>query len=337
MRYVCRHRSNWLVLLMAALMVTLDPVHAQLGCDTSRVTVAADLSKRQLGALPFDVPFTIRTPVPTLRDDKLKVDSVVLRYGSPARVGSGFGLSSDALRSTARVLGAAPPTELTFSIRALQPNEVQYFDFFVYAPQSDTARPKQILPPDTIRLLKFDPATGTFAVGRDSIVQRVKMVDTSVAIDTFRIVGKPRATLTNHFDADAGVLWAPGFGYWGAGTNSHFYFRPVNRNQCTDDYEGMDHLLKRVSVFVGVSLFRIHTDTEVEHLWTNGSPVMGIGVNRLPLVPARLNAGIIWLRQDDPNPLVTRQVVKRDFFISGTIDFELQQLVGPLVTLVGLK
>lgn len=335
MRYVQRYSSRWLVLMVPTLFIALEKAHAQPGCDTSRVTVKGDLSKRQLDALPFDVPFTIRTPVPTLNDGKLKVDSIVLRYGPPVRLPNGFDLGPS-VRTSALVQGAAPPTELTFSVRALRPNQVQYFHFFLHATRSVKAHPEQLLRQYTMKVATFDAEKAVFVV-RDSVVREYRMDTLRTAVDTIRIVGTPRATFANRFDADAGVLWAPGFGYWGVGANSHFYFTPVNRNQCTTEYRGMDHVLKRVSVFGGVSLFRIHSDTEVQHLWTNGSPVVGVGLNRLPVVPARLNAGIIWLRQDDPNPLVTRDVVKRDLFISGTVDFELRQLAGPLAALVGLR
>ena len=126
--------------------------------------------------------------------------------------------------------------------------------------------------------------------------------------------------------------------YWGLGSNAHFYFVPVNRNECTSDYQGVDHILKRVSVFGGFSLLELDSDADVAHLFASGTPMFGIGLNRLPyLGPVRINAGFMRLKQDDPNPLVDQARLKWDPFLGLALDIELKSVLAPLTGLAGLR
>ena len=157
--------------------------------------------------------------------------------------------------------------------------------------------------------------------------------------EAITIRGRAQASLAQHFDADIGILRSENAGNWGLVTSSHFHLVPLNKNEDpTFSSSTGANLAKRLSVFAGVSFQEIHSEVEVSKFFTFGSPVAGIGVRGpLGLDFMRLNGGVIWFKQDDANPLVTRQRVKRDVFVSATADLELKQVLGPLVALLNIK
>ena len=106
---------------------------------------------------------------------------------------------------------------------------------------------------------------------------------------------------------------------------------------CFGDFHGTARLLRQVSVFAGMSVLKIHSVEDVNPLVGAGSPVVGIGVARIPgLPPLGFNAGYVFVKQKDPNPLVSRDHTRADPFVSLTVDFELRKVLGPLAGLLGL-
>ncbi len=160
-----------------------------------------------------------------------------------------------------------------------------------------------------------------------------------VGRDTVRVVGEAKTDITHHFDTDAGLLHSFRANYWGAVTGTHLYLVPVNRNECRASYSGWEHILKRVSLFGGLSVFELDARSGVEPLFTGGSPVFGLSVGeRFPFFGRLfLNGGIILLKQEDPNPLLDAKHTRRDYFVGVAADVELKSIFGPLAGLVGLK
>lgn len=327
----------WLPLAAAALFAA--PLRAQ-QCDTSEVDVAANLAKGQLAALPYDVPFNLRLEVPTLSARagySTVVESVLLEYGPLMATSAGKRLlETDTV--WLRVQGRVRPTELAFLVEPLERDQMYAFRFTVFSRRDSLVQSRDSAVVRSHVLRRPGQDRDEWELSWDTLVSGDSVQKVVVAADTVELRGTPRARFTDRFDADIGVLRSDRLGYWGAMTSSHFYLVPVNRNECTSHYRGSDHLLKRVSIFAGISLFEISSREDVDHLWSTGSPVVGVGVSRLGLpVPLRINAGVIWLRQDDANPLVTRSRTKRDAFISATFDVELQSFITPLAVLAGLK
>ncbi|HEV2147453.1 MAG TPA: hypothetical protein VGR37_08620 [Longimicrobiaceae bacterium] len=159
------------------------------------------------------------------------------------------------------------------------------------------------------------------------------------AFDTVQIIGRPKASLAQHFDADVGVLRSENAGNWGLVTSSHFHFIPINKNEDDSFTSGPGaRLARQISMFGGIAFQEIYSEVEVSKFFTFGSPVAGVGIRGpLGLDFMRVNGGVIWFKQKDANPLISRQRVKRDVFVSATADLEMKQVLGPLVALLGIR
>lgn len=297
--------------LLFLLLGVATSASAQRGCDTAkamRPIVKADLGRQILTTpLPFNVRFNLEIKVPQLVPDSgepFTPTDVALEYGLPKLVrfpgGGVWGIDPIAPREEVSLRSYVQMPDLVFGIEPLAPGRIYYFDFILTGTPKGAAMPQ---------------------------------------VDTVRIVVRPRTDLANHFDADLAVIRSSRAEYVGLGSNAHLYAVPINRNECTSDYRGMDHLLKRVSVFGGLSLVKLDAEADVNHQFQAGTPMFGIGLNRLPyLGPLRINAGVVRLKQDDANPLVDRDRLKWDTFVSLGVDVELKSLLGPLTGLAaGLR
>ncbi len=97
----------------------------------------------------------------------------------------------------------------------------------------------------------------------------------------------------------------------------------------------LQHVVKRVSVFAGLSPLRISSDAPVTSPFAIGVPVVGIGVRELPYLGAfRVNGGVMFFDQKDANPLVSMLRHERDVFLSFTADFELTDFLGLLAAFI---
>jgi hypothetical protein len=144
-----------------------------------------------------------------------------------------------------------------------------------------------------------------------------------------------RAGLQHHFDADIGVMYASRADYWGVVTNAHIHAVPVNRNRSSVSLTPLQQFAQRASIFVGLAVQPISSGAEVKDLYPVGSPVVGVGYRGLFGVDQlRLNGGVMFFKQEDANPLVTRDHTKRDAFVSATVDFSVQSIFGPLLALI---
>lgn len=312
--------------LLFLLLGVATSASAQRGCDSAAVlrpTVNADLAARRFKEpVPFNIGFTLLVPFPEMTGG-FRLDSMTLHRGLPGEVDGQLGIAAP-IR-----VGVASPAKASvkgggaeFDIGPLRPNERQFFDFTLYGTRVDTI-PIPVagapVPPLTIPM-RIDTVPA-----RDTVVAEKRLV---------RISARPKKDISNHFDADLAVVGSSRAEYIGVGTNVHGYAMPINRAECTSQYRGWDHLFKRVSLFAGVSVVELDSEADVSHLYASGTPMFGLGFNRLPyLGPLRVNAGVILLRQQDANPLVSDTHDVWDPFLAASFDVELKNLLAPLAAL----
>lgn len=167
------------------------------------------------------------------------------------------------------------------------------------------------------------------------------------ASDTTDFLVDLSADLTTHFDADFGVIWTPRPGpqLVAFGSNVHLYFVPINKSESVNNRNDTwrDQIFKRVSVLVGLAAVQIASGALVENRTKAGNPLVGIGFKPRFAGSARrfdffrLNAGVLFFSQKDPNPLVGEMRKKVAPFLSLTGDVEIQKLLSNLGGLIGAK
>jgi hypothetical protein len=310
------------LLAPAAAAALLCAVQAQLaaqpGCAAvtrPRTTVEVDLATQQWkGALPYDEVFNLQVAIPELTSKSQTPSAIKLVFGTSQEVDTTDPDGTVHGRFVRSVLGGdsiplnrgIQNKAAVFAIAPLPPNRSYIFDFVLY---------------------------------RDSIVERgpTRRDTLKVQIDSLRLAQAPHPDLTNHFDLDAGAVRSNRLQYTGVVMNFHYYAVPINNNECPENYRGRNRLLKRVSVFAGMSVLKIHSVENVEPLFASGTPVVGIGLARLPgLGPVRIDGGYVFVKRKDANPLVDRKHTRADPFVGLTVDFQLRKVLGPLAGLVGL-
>ncbi len=52
------------------------------------------------------------------------------------------------------------------------------------------------------------------------------------------------------------------------------------------------------------------------------------------LQPMRFNAGVIFFKVKDPNPVVTDQRLRRDLFIDLSVDLDVQKILAPFISIL---
>jgi hypothetical protein len=252
-------------------------------------------------APPFDESFVIKVPVPA------GVTTVHLAYGPTQRVATRQGrtkryqrtpITLDTLTGT---VDPRDPEFVAFEVGPLEPYDTYGFYFDFVAPSSVT---------------------------RSTIFTRSD------------------ASYKNRFDTDFGVAFSPHPGprYFGATSNVHFYTVPINPRERPDQYHRWDHLTKRVSAYGGLTLARFSTKDEVVDFFPTGNLALGLGLRlQLPWERAqfinffRFHGGVLFFKQDDPNPTVSHNDIKRSPVIGLGADFELKDFFGPLTGILGIK
>ncbi|HET7463859.1 MAG TPA: hypothetical protein VFJ82_21565 [Longimicrobium sp.] len=314
----------------------------------SQRTITVDFGKRAFATdtLPFGEPFVISGTISP------KTDAVAVRYGERTHQAV-----MDAIIDTlgCQVWTRDPRAGLDDSTRALQtsfavvlprtlrPNRNYLFEIKLYDAKDN----------DRIRLPAFDPKqprTECTALSemRDSLRGIVLLTD------SFTVRGQTPTDYKQRFDNDIGLVRSERFQYVGFVSNLHYYFVPINKNEDLAD-PNLSHsqqFLRRFSLMAGLSLARVSSNANVDNVFGIGTPMVGVGL-RGPLYwpsvtpksdqfrsffqPMRLNAGIIWFKQKDANPLVAEMHTKRDFFVSVTADVGLKTVLGPFAGFFGSK
>lgn len=148
-------------------------------------------------------------------------------------------------------------------------------------------------------------------------------LETTTALNTTRATFKTRAKF--HISADAGLLYGVATGevlpYFGV----NFYFRSVNR-EIPLGLRFNRPFWYRASLTLGITVASIEEDGERSDLFGGVAGLVGLGYRLTDHF--RLSAGTLVFRKDDPNPLVTDRSVALDPFVSLSIDWDVQEVLG---------
>jgi hypothetical protein len=302
--------------------------------------VTVDLRARTLGGtLPFDQEFRLRGPLDTL------TEVVTVRYGELAEASNGTESIAGTpycgiwIRQKPLVPGPGPAaglprareTQFVLRIPALRlAQDTDYrFEFALYEVGDQQLRP----PPSDTQCMTDAQLQAHLGVA-------------PMKTDEFAINGDTDTEFTQRFDTDVGIVGAPQAGYLGASSGVHFYFwQPINKKLDLAEPKWYKSFGRRVSLYGGLALNELGGGDDVKPAWGVGSPMLGFGFRgplywseRTPfawaLRPMRINAGVIWFKQDDPNPLVDNTSFKLTWFWSATADVDLTAILGPFAALL---
>jgi len=319
-------------------------------------TVRADLATAHFDSvLPFDRPFVLRVKPPD------KFDAVYLQYGTYACMKRRAQRRAKcATRVDFRTTPLIARTELAADIEPLPPNNLYTFTFTVLGrPTSDATALRDVAAalkaahcPDASALVAdvgpdrpvpggVDDALPPLALRAclDVLANGLHDGATPAVVDTESIGNWTSSSFKDHFDVDFGALYSFQARYWGMATLVHLYAEPVQPNEQMDwVHPEWRRFWKRVNVAGGLSLLQLGSRAPVKQKFAFGSPVAAVGFSRLPVLTAmRVNGGLVWLTQDDANPLVTKDRTKIDPFVSLTFDYDIRNILGPIGGLLGLK
>jgi hypothetical protein len=294
--------------------------------------VTLDLSARSFGAtpLPFDVPFQLRGKVAP------KTSAILARYGLLDTATGRDQIAQTELgctlwtRELPRDSSRAAESEfvLDFPIR-LRADKEYLFVFTLYEPLTG-ALPAQAESP------------------RCNFYEQLKRAGpvTFLTTDSLSIRGSTRTEYKQRFDTDVGFLVTGGARYRGIASGVHFHLWPINKSADLADFNFVESLQRRISIFGGLAVTKLGTGIEVDHLLGLGSPMLGVGF-RGPLYwrgfapgpdwairPMRLNAGVIWFKQDPANPVVDESETRFDLFVSASYDLDILGILGPFASLL---
>lgn len=312
-------------LALLCLLMNAGPAASQIP------TVRVDLAARNFGrdTLPYGQEFFLRGPVAE------HVDSVVLSYGLADQL-------SDTSRGYWRrdTSAVIKETEFWMQVGPLRPDVRYEFSFSVHGKAKGSSRQEYMVSLTSAPSHRRGRRTQWSGTIRDTTLA-VKPTPVS---DTVVLLGNPTSRFQDHFRPDFGLMRSTRAEYVGVTSNVHFYLAPINPNEDLADL-GSDvwgNFTKRMSIFAGLALQELSSEADVDALFEDvGSPVVGVGMRgfmywpnmparwRPLLQPLRLNTGIVWFHQEDPNPLVDDKIRKRDWFVSVTADIDLKSILGP--------
>ncbi len=122
-----------------------------------------------------------------------------------------------------------------------------------------------------------------------------------------------------------GLAWFPGLREVSPTVGANFYFSPVNRDA---PLRIDDHILKRLSIALGVTTGSVARTGERENLFAGRGLVVGVGFRVIGLL--QVGAGWLALKGADPDPLVDHAVTRFTPYVSIFIDAALASLLGSL-------
>jgi hypothetical protein len=317
-----------------------------------RPVVRADLTTQAFDSvLPFDRRFVMRFKAPE------GFDSVQVVYGRPECIdlpGSDPRRCANLATATRTPLIQRTETAVRIS-RAVPPNTPYSFRFRVWASQKDELEVlRGVL--DSLKALDClrqpTPAViaPTCASAAEAAVRRGDDVSRKVVTDGVEIVAWSTTDFRDHFDTDFGAVYGGRTGYVGVATFLHAFATPVQQGDVLDVVESpVRKVLKTVNLIGGLAVAKLDDRVAVNQRFGFGSPVVGVGLRNVQRwedgptwlfgLPKgmRLNGGVIWLSQDDANPLVTRERTKLDWFVSASFDADVKSILGPLAGIIGIK
>jgi hypothetical protein len=182
------------------------------------------------------------------------------------------------------------------------------------------------------------------------------VIDTQTEHLTINVAARTTAAIADYVRSDIGLVWAPQLlqgitprpQYYGASSSVHIYLKAVNDQSEAEDISGwQNNILKRVSLLVGLVLFDIRSDVPIDHMYSAGTPVLGLSVRPLlpnncpivehfhPINSLYFSGGMMYFNQKDADSLLTKEHGKRSMFfqLGGVVDWK--NLLSPLAFLFG--
>lgn len=131
---------------------------------------------------------------------------------------------------------------------------------------------------------------------------------------------------------DLGVGYAPDLKKFFSYTGANIYLVPVNKKASLNIFKGWDWVRKRFSLLFGLTVTGIE-EGDVKKMFSAGSIVAGAGFRIFPSL--RVNAGWLFFKQEDENPLIDKENMKATMFLSASFDIDVQKFIGRIGNLFG--
>jgi hypothetical protein len=129
-----------------------------------------------------------------------------------------------------------------------------------------------------------------------------------------------RTEQKNYVSLDVGILYAGDIGIGALYVGGNIYFRPVDKKAPLKAFSSVG---QRLALTVGLTLSSVADEnnrTRSDLFW-NQSLVLGGGYRIASSV--RGGAGVLVLRESDPNPLITRKTAAVTWYVSFSFDLDL--------------
>jgi len=228
----------------------------------------------------------------------------------------------------ARAFDRILPFDLPFFIAGRAPDgtrsvEVQY----AVVPKTGEASPLLWMPPEPLhwqsdgssagdeRFLVFfaNPLEPRRAYRFRFVFHRDRSADETAMVDG-------RTEQKNYVSLDVGILYAGDIGIGALYVGGNIYFRPVDKKAPLKAFSSVG---QRLALTVGLTLSSVADEnnrTRSDLFW-NQSLVLGGGYRIASSV--RGGAGVLVLRESDPNPLITRKTAAVTWYVSFSFDLDL--------------
>lgn len=144
-------------------------------------------------------------------------------------------------------------------------------------------------------------------------------------------------TRSNSFiTADIGVALIPSIGKMVPYIGSNIYFRPINRDRplLMQEFIVKD-FWRRFSMLLGLTYSTLKKDNYRNDLMSTFNLITGAGFRVADFV--KINGGVIWYTQVNPNPLNTNNTVRGSGFVSLSFDIDVKTVFHRLFTPTDLQ
>lgn len=137
-----------------------------------------------------------------------------------------------------------------------------------------------------------------------------------------------------HISMDLGVMYAGRIGEIRPYMAANFYTRPVNRNVPLSEVGGFR---RRFSVMMGITVTSIE-EKDGERILRDdafGSNALLVGVGYRLTDAARVSGGILFFKENDPNPLIDNLSTTAEGFVAVSFDWNVKNILDKLGTAIG--
>jgi len=158
------------------------------------------------------------------------------------------------------------------------------------------------------------------------------------------IRGKAKPPLEDYFNVDIGFGVAPRAGIYSFFTSAQLYFKPVNKQKDIRDYKGSEVFWKRTAVFIGFTVKNFDAPEKFRSFFGDVAVVFGISFRGMTFLPfknfhgmdgLRINVGGILFKEVDEMTIPSKEHLKVEVLIGGSLDLDLKKLLGPIAAIAG--